>query len=283
MPNIFKRSSAAKAESYVFQDVAEFKLDDVKVEEENIEEGASEQEPAAEEQEPAESHAPKDQIDYARIQAEAIVQEANNEAGEILAQARREAEEEAERIYQQARDEGYQNGYAEGMARAVQEGNEYREELAKKSAAEIAEYFEQLGAAFDRYMDDNVDDLRDLAIAVAEKVISVSLRSSTEVIGKMVQAALDKRKQREWVHIYISESDAKRMGQLPASIVSSISALSDRVRIIPMADDESGTCVIEMPDEIIDASVSTQLNNIRSLLSGSHGGEVMNTNFNFEF
>ena len=241
------------------------------------------EEPAAEEQEPAESHAPKDQIDYARIQAEAIVQEANNEAGEILAQARREAEEEAERIYQQARDEGYQNGYAEGMARAVQEGNEYREELAKKSAAEIAEYFEQLGAAFDRYMDDNVDDLRDLAIAVAEKVISVSLRSSTEVIGKMVQAALDKRKQREWVHIYISESDAKRMGQLPASIVSSISALSDRVRIIPMADDESGTCVIEMPDEIIDASVSTQLNNIRSLLSGSHGGEVMNTNFNFEF
>ena len=37
-----------------------------------------------------------------------------------------------------------------------------------------------------------------------------------------------------------------------------------------MADDESGTCVIEMPEEIIDASVSTQLNNIRNMLSDVH-------------
>ena len=36
-----------------------------------------------------------------------------------------------------------------------------------------------------------------------------------------------------------------------------------------MADDESGTCIIEMPDEIIDASVSTQLDNIKDIL---HGG-----------
>ena len=36
-----------------------------------------------------------------------------------------------------------------------------------------------------------------------------------------------------------------------------------------MADDDSGTCVIEMPDEIIDASASTQLGNIRGLLSNS--------------
>ena len=45
--------------------------------------------------------------------------------------------------------------------------------------------------------------------------------------------------------------------------------LSDRVRVIPMADDESGTCIIEMPDEIIDASVSTQLDNLRGVLENS--------------
>ena len=44
-----------------------------------------------------------------------------------------------------------------------------------------------------------------------------------------------------------------------------------------MADDEAGTCIIEMPDEIIDASAATQLNNIRTLLadapaSGYEGG-----------
>lgn len=83
------------------------------------------------------------------------------------------------------------------------------------------------------------------------------------------------------MHIYIAESDIKRMGELPASLTSAISALSDRVRIVPMADDESGTCVIEMPDEIIDASVSTQLGNIRSLLSDSYQDENETINFSF--
>ena len=39
-----------------------------------------------------------------------------------------------------------------------------------------------------------------------------------------------------------------------------------------MGDDESGTCIIETPDEIIDASAATQLNNIRSILMDTAGG-----------
>ena len=128
-------------------------------------------------------------------------------------------------------------------------------------------------------MDDNVEELRDLALAIAEKVVSVSLKSSSEVICRMIQAAIDKRKRREWVHIYIAECDAKQLVKLPQSLVSALSALSGRVRIIPMADDEAGTCIIEMPDEIIDASAATQLNNIRSLLSDAPAGG-MDTNLN---
>ena len=155
------------------------------------------------------------------------------------------------------------------------------EKQAAQMADEVQRFLDRAGAALDRQMDENLDDLRDLAIAIAEKVICVSLRSSTEIIGRMVQTALDKHKHREWVHIYIAESDIKRMGELPASLTSAISALSDRVRIVPMADDESGTCVIEMPDEIIDASVSTQLGNIRSLLSDSYQDENETINFSF--
>ena len=106
----------------------------------------------------------------------------------------------------------------------------------------------------------------DLALAVAEKVVCISLKSSADVISRMIQTAIDKRKRREWVHIYIAECDAKRLTQMPASLTTALSALSDRVRIIPMADDESGTCIIEMPDEIIDASAATQMHNLRTIL-----------------
>ena len=121
-------------------------------------------------------------------------------------------------------------------------------------------------------MDDNVEELRDLAIAIAEKVVCVSLKSSSEVIGRMIQTAVDKRKRREWAHIYIAECDAKYFTKVPAALTAALSSLSDRVRIIPMADDEAGTCIIEMPDEIIDASAATQLNNIRTLLADAPTG-----------
>ena len=126
---------------------------------------------------------------------------------------------------------------------------------------------ERAGAALDRQMDEHVEELRDLAIAIAEKVVCVSLKSSSEVICRMIQTAIDKRKRREWAHIYIAECDAKHLSKVPASLMNALSALSDRVRIIPMADDEAGTCIIETPDEIVDASAATQMNNIRTLLS----------------
>jgi flagellar assembly protein FliH len=62
------------------------------------------------------------------------------------------------------------------------------------------------------------------------------------------------------------------MVQIPQNLATALSTLSDRVRIIPVADDEPGTCIIEMPDEIIDASASTQLNNLRGMLMDLPGG-----------
>lgn len=54
----------------------------------------------------------------------------------------------------------------------------------------------------------------------------------------------------------------------PPELTTALAGLSEHIKIIPMSDDELGACIIEMPDEIIDASASTQLNNIRDVLSG---------------
>ena len=208
-------------------------------------------------------------IDQTALEIETMLREAEREAAEILERAREAAQLEAAEIYRAAEEEGRLEGYQAGVAQAMEESRQQQEQMAARMQDEVEKFLEKAGVALDRQLDENVNELRDLAIAIAEKVVCISLRSSTEIIGRMVQAALDKRKHREWIHIYISESDAKRMSQIPASLTAAVSGISDRVRIIPMADDDSGTCVIEMPEEIIDASASTQLGNIRALLSNS--------------
>ena len=211
-------------------------------------------------------------IHFAQIQADLILQDARRQAEELLEQARQDAQREAESVRTAAREEGYREGHVQGMAQAAQEGAAAREEQAAALENTVQQFLDRAGAELDRHLDQSVGDLRDLALAIAEKVVCVSLKSSGDVISRMIQNAVDKRKRREWVHIYIAECDARRLGQAPATLTAALSALSDRVRIIPMADDESGTCIIEMPDEIVDASAATQLSNIRTLLMDTTAG-----------
>lgn len=271
MPNIFKHLTRGKAQPYVFPDAAELKVDDLEAPEEKPKEAS--QEPEEHEEESPQA-APQDPISFAQVQADKIVEDAKAQAQQLLEQAKADAQEELEKLRQEAGEEGYQAGYQHGLDQAIKEGALEKEKQAALLEQEVKEFLEKAGARLDRQMDENIDELRDLAIAIAEKVVCVSLKSSSEVISRMVQAALDKRKRRDWVHIYIAECDAKRMAQVPASLTAALSAISDRVRIIPISDDESGTCVIEMPDEIVDASASTQLNNIKNLLMDTPAGDT---------
>ena len=287
MPSVWKFISRPKAEPYRFPDARELADEEPAAKPPPDSEDPAAPEPPEEaglEQEAEQPDAESmDPVSYAQIQAAEILRDAERRAAEIVAEAQREAREQSEAILEESRRAGLEAGRAEGVAQGVQqaleEGREARERQAQAMEAEVAQFLERAGQALDRQMDDNVEELRDLALAIAEKVVSVSLKSSSEVICRMIQAAIDKRKRREWVHIYIAECDAKQLVKLPQSLTAALSALSGRVRIIPMADDEPGTCIIEMPDEIIDASAATQLNNIRSLLSDTPAGG-MDTNLN---
>ena len=199
------------------------------------------------------------------------MQDAERRVREVLDQAEAEARQKAEELYAAARKDGFEEGRAEGViqgvAQALEENRQTQAQQAAELSAEVEKFLQKAGAALARQMDDNVEELRDLAIAIAEKVVCVSLKSSSEVVGRIIQTAVDKRKRREWAHIYIAECDAKYFTKVPAALTAALSSLSDRVRIIPMADDRAGTCIIGSPGDIIDASAATQLNDIRTRLA----------------
>ena len=54
------------------------------------------------------------------------------------------------------------------------------------------------------------------------------------------------------VHIYISGCDTKGVAQISPALTTALGALSQHVKIIPMGDDEGGTCIVETPEEIIE-------------------------------
>jgi flagellar assembly protein FliH len=278
MPGIFKRFTSVSADKYVFPDAedlsfpAEAEYEPPALEDLGRGDGESPPPDTEEQAREAEQKKPvkkKEQgpIDFAQVQAEAILAEAAEEARKLREKALAQAEEEAEELKRQAHTEGYQAGFAQGMAEGRQEAKVQREQMAAAQEKEIAAFLKDAVRARDQLLEDSKQDLKELALAIAEKVIHVSLKSSGDILIRMIEAATAKRRRCEWVQVYIADCDAKASVNTVPELTEYLSRLSDRVRVIPMTGDESGTCIVEMPDEIIDASVSTQLDNLRGIIT----------------
>ncbi|MFI3250904.1 MAG: FliH/SctL family protein [Eubacteriales bacterium] len=206
-------------------------------------------------------------IEIAEDESRAIIAAAYEKAEKIMEDAALQAEAELEMLKSMANEEGYSAGYARGMVDAVAQAKEERDTLSAEMQDEVKRFIESTSESREQMIMNTQEELADLAIAVAEKVVRISLKTSHEVIVRMIQNATDKLKRREWVHIYISGCDSKGMAQISPMLSSSLGSISDHIKIIPMQDDELGTCIIETPEEIIDASLTTQVANIRDIIS----------------
>ena len=296
MRNILKGFLEPKAETYVLPDASEIRFD--WEEEETVPPPLEEEDETAEQslditigdealeeaQEPDETDKPEEPeplaepkkeketpVHYAQLQAELILNQAREEAEQIVREARERAMAEQEEIRAGARDEGYRDGYAQGIAKAMDDSIRDREATAARLEKEVQAFLEKASLAREEMILQSRDELLELCLAIAEKVVRVSLRSSSEVIVRMIQTATERMKRQEWVHIYISGCDARQMAQISPALTTTLGALSQHIKVVPMGDDEGGTCIVETPEEIADASVSTQMSNIRNVLHDQLG------------
>ena len=274
MPNILKHFLRPQVGSYAFPPAEE-----IQVEEETPAEPEEEVLPAAAEEpdEPEENgerpgpdpgQGAAAMFSYAKVQSEAIIAQAKRQGEELLEEYRRQAMEQSQQLREEAQQEGFRQGYADGLIKAQAESRAKLDEELQQQAEQVRDFLQRAAQAREDLIDQARDELCDLSIAVAEKVIHVSLKSSREVILRMVQMATERLRRREWVRIYIGGCDSRELAQITPELTASLAGLSDHIKLIPMADDESGTCIIEMPDEIIDASASTQLDNLKGILRG---------------
>ena len=205
----------------------------------------------------------------AREEARGIIMRANETAEDILQEAREQAEE----IRRQAREEGYADGHAQGREEGTEAARDEYHAAYQSSLDAFKQDMERALASVQEAKEHCVkrylDELKDCAIAIGEKVIQISLRSSGEVIRQMIISATEKLKKTAWVKIYIDKSDYDMMMEADADVIDELSHLSDNVKIVAMDNEEEGICIIELPEEIIDASVSTQLENIKDILNNA--------------
>lgn len=205
-------------------------------------------------------------VEGARHEAKQLMLKSNEMAEEIL----REAKEKAEQVREDASREGYRSGYEEGFQAGVDKAVKEHGEAMGKQLEEFRQDMEKALSSVDGAKEQCIrtylEELKDCSVAVAEKVIHISLKSSGEVIKRMITAETEKLKKTAWVKIYVERADYEMMMEADADIIGELSRLSDNIKFIVMDKENRGNCIVEMPEEIIDISVDTQLENIKEIL-----------------
>ena len=202
------------------------------------------------------------ELEETREAVRRLLEDSRIEAEQMKNQARDEGHEIGER-------EGYEKGYIDGYEKAQQEV----EKTLKKEADELLLELRDLIASVEHkkreMLEQYKDDLRDIAISIAEKIIRVSLKSSGDIIKRMIISATEGIMSKEWVKIYIARCDAEMAVNGDSMLINSISYVSDHIKIIVMENEAPGTCILEFPDKVIDASTNTQIENIKEIISSS--------------
>jgi len=211
--------------------------------------------------EEASKNVPQEMIEQAKQEADEIMKKAAMDASEVMNAGRQRAAE----LQEESKAQGYQAGYDAGRKEALQKAEEeYKEELRQKYIA-LLEGVYAASLQIDEKKKEMQQQMKEMELAVAEKVINVSLKSSAEVVERMILYALETSGSYQWAKVRIAAEDASRMQEAGVDLESALKHVADRVKIVVIDDAPSGTCYVEFPDQIIDASVKSQLQNIRTL------------------
>ena len=214
-------------------------------------------------------------MDQAFLKAKQIVDSAQQFSAEKL----REARENAARECADAKKHGYTDGYAKGTEQGRKEGTEagYRagfEEGRKQAEADNRKSLDELSLMIEaveksktKILGKFEDDLIDLSTSIAKAILKQELHSDEKTMRNIILAAMEEYRHQEWIRIYVPEETASVLLKADGGIAEALSEISDSVKVVTAPNMTDGACIIETPDQVIDAGIDSQLAKIRRAVS----------------
>ncbi|UTR15100.1 flagellar assembly protein FliH [Salipaludibacillus sp. LMS25] len=167
--------------------------------------------------------------------------------------------EEKKRIqFSQAEDEGFTKGYEAG----VQEG----QKSIQKDVQEAKHIVQLAKHDYEQKLDEASGEILELAMKVAEKIVSQTLETTSNAWISLVKEAITEVREQEEVKLYV----APAWYETTLSHKKELEGIALHTRELLIFPDDSlptNGCVIETPFGQLEASADSQLREIKRLLS----------------
>ena len=210
-------------------------------------------------------------------EAENTLKAAKYEALKIIPQARQQAmliktavQEEAVKAFEEAKREGYDQGFYEGENEIHKEGKQILEEA--------GQFLEKLYNKRNDMIRQNMDVIKELSLSIAKKVIDSQLNQDDEVFISLFKKAAQECTFGEWVKISVSSCEYEFVTSNKETLLSMVKG-AKYIDVVKLDHCPKGTCIVETPSGIIDASVGTQLARIRETFDKADQSSVSNESY----
>lgn len=200
----------------------------------------------------------------ARQRAERLTREAKEQAEEIAQKVLQSAKSERARLVDQARADA-EKIREESRRQGYQDGLEEKRQSIEKRLGELDRLMERLQQDQERFLKQYEEGLFALALEIAQKVLDESITLDGSLMRPLVQKAVSAAKNAEWISVEVSS----RLPGLAEELKKELAGRADLPRLdVTAAEMPPGGCMVQTPEGIIDASVGTQLENLKGLFDG---------------
>ena len=189
----------------------------------------------------------------ARAEAERIVAEAREQADQIVADAR----SQAQGVLEQAQQEGIELGRDEGMAQGIEETARIREQLEGERKTLEEEYQKSLDELEPKFVS--------IVSGLVTKLTGVLVDSADDIILHLIRCGLADAEKPDKIIVRVSPEDAMLAEGYKDEFVQSFDG-EVSVEILGQEGLEKNQCIIEADNQMIDAGIDTQLNNLLTAL-----------------
>lgn len=188
----------------------------------------------------------------AQEQAQREKEEARSLAEKERAALLAAAGEEAERIREQARIEGAERGRREKQA-----------EISNGLQA-LADTLLELRQRHHTFLQESGQGLKLLAVDIAEKIIDQKIAEDDAALTGLVKKAVQSIRDADWITVEISAN----LPQLVQKLEEELGAGSSGARVeVALRDLPDSGVWVQTPDGAVDASLSTQVANLKEIFS----------------
>lgn len=200
-------------------------------------------------------------------QEQEIIQKANLRAEYIINTANLRARTERETIVGDAmveadkiRDDAFTMGYNEGFQKAQGDLLDCTEKLNYSLNEILVNHQEGL--------EEIKKDTQKISLAIAEKILKKQIEVDELAMLNLIDDLISENKQAKFIKVEISDKMTTLIEHIQNVIAKKYSQLS-----VSKVNKPEGACLVDTPEGVIDASIQTQLDNIRKAITQNYSKE----------